>query len=91
MRYFKLLNFQHLMLVIFPTLVFIIVFALALGFRHFKHPDSERRRKEILYTYPEGIEDKNAPFPIAMTLIVAGVVIWAFFYILLNGLLGVKI
>jgi hypothetical protein len=91
MRFFKLLNFQHLMLVVLPTLVFIIVFALALGFRYFKHPDSERRQKDILYKYPEGIEDRNAPFPIAMALIVMGVVIWAFFYILMNGLLGVKI
>ena len=91
MRYFKLLNFQHLMLVVFPTLIFIVVFALALGFRYFKHPDSERRNKEILYQYPDGIEDKNAPFPIIMTLIIGGVVIWAFFYILMNGLLGVKI
>ena len=91
MRYFGLLNFQHLMLVVFPTLVFIIVFALALGFRHFKHPDSEKRHKDILYKYPEEIEDKNGPFPIAMALIIAGVVIWAFFYILMNGLLGVKI
>ena len=91
MRFFTLINFQHIMLVLFPTLVFIIVFALALGFCHFKHPDSERRNKEILYEYPEGIGDKHSPFPIAMTLIVAGVVLWAFFYILMNGLLGVKI
>lgn len=91
MRYFELLQFQHTMLAVFPTLVFILVFALALGFRHFRRPDSEKRHKDILYQYPEGIEDKNAPFPIAMTLIAAGVVIWAFLYILMNGLLGVKI
>lgn len=91
MRFFELLNFQHLMLALLPTLVFILVFALALGFRHFKREHDEDRKNRILYRYPEGIEDREAPFPLAMTLIIAGTVIWAFFYILLHGLLGVTI
>ena len=91
MRYYELLNFQHIMLFVFPTLIFILVFALALKFSYFKTDNSEEREKTILYKYPEGIEDKNAPFPIAMTLIIIGTVVWAFFYILMHGLLGVKI
>lgn len=91
MRFFELLNFQHLMLAIFPTLVFIIVFALALGFFHFKHPDSDQRHRHIIYKYPDGIEDRNAPFPLAMALIIVGVILWGFFYILFNGVMGVKI
>lgn len=91
MRFFQLLNFQHLILAVFPTLIFIILLALALGHSHFKGSDSEDRKRRIIYRYPERIEDRNAPFPLVMTLIVAGVVAWAFFYILLHGLLGVKI
>ena len=91
MRFFHLLNFQHVMLAVFPTLIFIILLALALGFSHFKRPDSEERHRRIIQKYPEGIEDRNAPFPIFMMFVIAGVVVWAVFYILLNGILGVKI
>jgi hypothetical protein len=91
MRFFQLLNFQHLMLAAFPALIFIIVFAMALGIMHFKGRDSDERNRKIRYRYPDGIEDKNAPFPIAMALLIAGVVIWAIFYTLMNGLSGVKI
>jgi hypothetical protein len=91
MRFYELLNFQHLMLALFPALLFIIVFALALGFSHFRREGDEVREKQILYRYPDDIEDRDAPFPLAMILIVAGAVLWAFGYILFSGLLGVKI
>ncbi len=91
MRFYDLLTFEHLMLFIFPTLIFIIVFALALKYSYFKTDNAEDRKRTILNKYPEGIEDKNAPFPLAMTLIIVGTVLWAFFYILMHGLLGVKI
>ena len=48
-------------------------------------------KRKIFYRYPEEIEDKNAPFPLVMILIVAGTVIWAFFYILMHGVLEVQI
>ena len=41
-------------------------------------------------TFPR-IEDRQAPFPLALLLIIAGTVVWAFFYILVIGLWGVKI
>lgn len=91
MRFYELLNFQHIMLFVFPTLVFILIFALALKYSHFKTDRTEERQKTIIYKYPEGVEDKNAPFPLAMTLIIIGTVLWGFFYILLHGLLEVKI
>lgn len=91
MRFYELLNFQHLMLALFPTLLFVIIFALALGFSHFRKEGDAIREKHILYRYPDGIEDRNAPFPLAMILIVVGTVLWAVCYILFTGLLGVKI
>jgi hypothetical protein len=91
MRFYTLLNFQHVLLTIFPTLIFIAVFGIGLAFSHFHSKDSETRKKEIYHRYPDGIEDREAPFPLVMTLIIAGTVLWAFMYIWYTGILGVKI
>jgi hypothetical protein len=90
-RYFELLNFQHFMLYLWPTLVFIVLFGVGLAFTHFKGPDSERRLTETHRMFPDGIEGRNAPFPLAMVLIIAGTVIWGLGYIFFNGILGVAI
>jgi hypothetical protein len=91
MRFFSLLNFQHIILYLFPTLIFIWIFGLALAFTHLRSEDAEARKRKIIYRFPEGIEDRDAPFPLSMMLIIAGSVIWVFFYILITGLLEVKI
>jgi len=91
MRFFHLLNFQHIMLYVFPTLIFMVVFGLALGYSHLRSEDAEERKQKIIYRFPEGIEDRNAPFPLAMMLIIAGTLAWVFFYIVGTGLFGVKI
>lgn len=91
MRYYELLNFQHIMIWFFPTLAFIILLGLFLGKNYFFTRQSERRMTEISYRFPEGIEDRNAPFPLAMALVIVGAVLWGFFYILFIGLSGVKI
>ena len=91
MRYFHLLNFQHVILYVFPTLIFIVLFGLGLAFTHLKSDDAEERKEKIIYRFPEGIEDRNAPFPLFMTLTIAGTIIWVLLYILGTGLLGVKI
>lgn len=91
MRFYELLNFQHIIIWFFPTLAFIILFGLFLGKNYFFTNQSERRLSEISYRFPEGIEDRNAPFPLAMALVIAGTVLWGFCYILFIGLFGVKI
>jgi hypothetical protein len=91
MRFFDLLGFQHVVLYFFPALIFIFLFGLSLLYSHFHSEDGKMRREKIIYVYPDGIEDRNAPFPLALILIIAGTVIWAFFYILVTGLIGVKI
>jgi hypothetical protein len=91
MRFFDLLNLQHVVLFLFPTLVFIVLFGLALAYSRFHTPKEENRTKEITYVFPDGIEDRRAPFPLALTLIIIGTVIWGFLYILVSGLLGRKI
>ena len=91
MRFFALLNFQHVMGFIFGTLIFMLIFGLALAYSHLASDDAKERKQTIIYRFPGDIEDRDAPFPLAMMLIMAGIVIWVFFYILLTGLLGVKI
>ena len=79
------------MMAFFSTLIFMIVFGIGLGFYYFRTKNSEERKGRIINRYAEGIEDKNEPFPLVMILIIVGTVTWWFFYILLHGLLGVKI
>jgi hypothetical protein len=91
MRLFALAGFQDIMLYLFPTLIFMVLFGVGLAYARFHRQTDEQREKEIIYRYPAGIEDRNAAFPLVMTLIIAGTVVWAFFYILMHGLLEVKI
>ncbi|MFH1981510.1 MAG: hypothetical protein ABIL58_06690 [Pseudomonadota bacterium] len=91
MRLFALLNFQHVMGVVFPTLVFMVIFFIGLGYMHFRTKDAEHRKTAITHVFPDGIEDRDAPFPLFMVLIIVGVFIWAVLYITLHGALGVKI
>jgi len=91
MRYFALLNLQHVALYVFPTLVFIILLGLALGYNHLFSQDAEARKHRIVHRFPAGIEERDAPFPLVLILIIAGTLIWALGYTLGIGLLGVKI
>jgi len=91
MRFFELLNFQHTMAWLFPTLIFMVVFGVGLAYAHLRGKDSEARKNAITGRYADGIEERNAPFPLIMMLIVAGTFIWGFFYIVMHGVLGVKI
>jgi hypothetical protein len=91
MRIFDILNIQHLVLYLFPTLVFLLVFAAGLGYAHVRRRTSAERLTRIIENYPGGIEGRNAPFPLVVTLIIAGTLIWSLLYILLTGLLKVKI
>jgi hypothetical protein len=91
MRFFALINFQDVILYVFPTLTFIIIFGLALAKSHFKRTDDPERLINVHGRYPDDLEDKNAPIPVALTLIFIGTVIWAVLYILFTGWMGVKI
>ncbi|BBO91427.1 cbb3-type cytochrome c oxidase N-terminal domain-containing protein [Desulfosarcina ovata] len=91
MRFFQLLSFQHTMAWLFPTLIFMVIFGVALAFAHLHGRDSEASKKRITGRYADGIEERNAPYPLVMILIIAGTFIWGFFYIVMHGVLGVKI
>ncbi len=91
MRFFDLLNWQHIMLYLFPTLVFIFLFGMALARSHFRGSDPERNGEKTYHIFPDGVEDRRSPFPLALILIIVGWVIWGFVYILVSGLMGRKI
>ncbi len=91
MRFFNLLNHQHIFLYIFPTLVLIILLGLGFGYVHFTRKYTREPKRMLNAVYPEDIEERTAPFPLVLILIIIGTFIWGFCYILGYGLLGVKI
>jgi hypothetical protein len=91
MRYFELLGIQHFVMYLFPALATIVLFIIGLGYYYIRRKDSEERKTSIIEQYPGGIEGRNAPFPLVLYLIIAGTIVWALAYIVLIGVLGVKI
>ena len=91
MRYFEILGIQHFFMYLFPTIAFIALFMVGLGFYHINRKDSAERESRIIERYPEGIEGRNAPFPLITYLVVFGTIIWVLAYIILIGVLKVKI
>lgn len=91
MRYFALLNFQHVVLYFFPALIFVVLLGLSLGYVAFYRPGNDERRRRIIQRYPSGIEERDAPFPLVLILIIAGTLVWALGYTLAVGLLQVRI
>jgi hypothetical protein len=91
MRLFTLEGFRDIILFFFPTLIFMILFYVAWSRAHFRTEDSAEREEQIHHTYPEGLQDRNAPFPLILFLIIVGYVIWTVLYMLGISILGVKI
>jgi hypothetical protein len=91
MRIFDVLNIQHIVAYLFPTLAFIVIFVAGLGYYYVQRRDSDERSSRIIEHYPGGIEGRNAPFPLMLTLTIVGTVAWCLLYIILTGLLKVKI
>jgi hypothetical protein len=91
MRFFDLIGVQHFVLYLFPALAFVVIFAASLGFSYLRRRDSKPRETKIIERYPGGIEGRNAPFPLALILTIAGAIVWGLLYIIAIGTLGVKI
>jgi hypothetical protein len=91
MRFFDLLNWQHIVLFLFPSLVFVFLFGMALAYSHFRRSGPEKKENESFYVFPDGVEDRRSPFPLVLILLIVGSVIWGFMYILVSGLIGRRI
>ena len=91
MRIFDVLNIQHFVMYLFPASAFVFLFAAGLGYTATRRKGSEERTARIVEEYPGGIQGRNAPFPLFLTLIIAGTILWALLYIILTGTLVVRI
>ncbi len=91
MRYFELLGFQHVILFVFPALIFMILLYVGLSRSHFMGKNTEERKMKIVHRYPGNLESRNSPFPLILFLIIVGFLMWTISYTLLTGILGVKI
>lgn len=91
MRYFDLLNLQHLIASLFPALVIVLLFAAALGYIRTRRRKTEEEENRIIEEFPGGIKGRNAPFPLFLTLVIIGTIFWILAYILFIGLTGVTI
>ena len=91
MRYFEILGIQHFTLYLFPAIAFIALFVIGLGFYHINRKDSAERESRIIERFPGGIEGRNAPFPLIAYIVIFGTIIWVLAYIILIGVLKVRI
>ena len=91
MHYFELRNIQHFAAYVFPAYIFVFVFAAGLAFSHFKTKKTEQEGSKTYYTFVEGIQDREGPFPLVLILTILGTVLWALAYILTIGFMEVKI
>jgi hypothetical protein len=91
MRFFELIGVRDVALFLFPTLIFIIFFILAMSRAYLHRKDSQEREKTVVHQYPEGIEARNSPFPLVLILLIVGFLLWAFLYAFVIGHPGVKI
>jgi hypothetical protein len=90
-HFFELRNLQHFVLYLFPALISVFLIGVGFAFMHFRGKNSGEKEKGPHYTFLGEIEERNEPFPLVLILIIAGTILWAFFYILAVGLLDVKI
>ena len=67
MRFFALLNLQHIAAVVFPTLAFMLVFGAGLSYSRFK---ANRSHRESETQFVDGIVEGHSPFPLVMILII---------------------
>ncbi len=91
MRYFEVLGIQHFVMYLFPAIAFFVLFVIGLGFYHINRKDSAERESRVIERFPEGIEGRNAPFPLIAYLVLFGTIVWVIAYIVLIGVLEVKI
>ena len=91
MHFFELKDFQDIVSYWFPGFIAVFLIAAGLGYVHFRTRASEEKRKRPHHTFPGGIQGADEPVPLVVIFIIAGTVVWGFFYILAIALSGVKI
>lgn len=85
MRFFELLNTQHVVALVIIAMIFLILFGVALAFIPMSGPKDRAFNIKAIQRFADGIEKAEGPFPLIITLLIAGIILWALFYILLYG------
>lgn len=89
MRFFELLNNQHVIALVIIAVIFCILFGIALAFVPTSGTMSEARDKilknKAIQRFADNIEKAEGPFPLIITLLIAGTILWGLFYILFYG------
>jgi hypothetical protein len=90
MRFFELLNFQHMMGSILVPLIFMVLFGIGLSLMPLVNSKEKREPAEV-HEFNDNIREGDGPFPMIMALIIAGTLLWALFYTLWYGFSDVKL
>ena len=85
MRFFELLNTQHVLALSILTIIFLILFGVALSVLPLSGNKDRALNIKAIQHFADGIEKGDGPFPLIIALLIGGTVLWAFYYILFYG------
>jgi hypothetical protein len=85
MRFFALLDAQHLILGIFLGLICAILIYLGFGSARFVKPRKQGKERES--GYPDGLEVEYHSFPPLLLFLLLGFVAWFILYVIFFGVL----
>ncbi len=91
MRFFELLQLQHVSALIILAIVFLVLFGIGLAYVPTIKPDEDKDSDSHLQRFADGITKANGPYPLIVSLIIAGTFLWAFLYTLFYGISKVRL
>lgn len=91
MRFFELLNNQHVIGSILVALIFMILFAVGLSLMPAARSKKDESEGEEPHQFADNIQEGGGPFPLIMALIITGTILWALFYVFYYGFSEVNI
>lgn len=91
MRFFELLNLQHMYGSILVALIFLVLFGVGLSFMPLVNSKAKGTTAKESHSFNDNIEEGDGPFPLIIALTIAGTILWALFYILYYGFSEVKL
>ena len=90
MKYFDLLSFQHIVLMIFGGVATALVIILACYSDVFVFP-KRKERTESLHHFPGGMVEGRYPVPLVIVLLIAMIALWAVVYVVMAVMKGFRI
>jgi hypothetical protein len=88
MRFFTVIDFQHLVLGFFLGLAAALTLYLAFGEPRHREERKGARGEGDEEDYPEGLRARNHPVPLVLSFVYAGFAVWFIFYVIFVGLKG---